>query len=331
MNTHYEGETIGVLMMAFRIKPNESVAKCVRRLSRAQIDKALLGLTGRSGAGPEEVVHDVRKRLKRVRALIRLARDGLGRKRAEREGARFRDAGRPLSEVRDAAVLVGTLDGLIDRFGDQGRAESIGTARDALLRRKRDVCRRVPDEEHAPARIAETLEEARRDVKKWRVSGGGWSAIEGGLERIYKRGYRAFHEAKESPTDEGLHQWRKRVKDLRHLMEILKPIRPAFAESRGEAAQKLADLLGDDHDLAVLRQTLSTSEDETLNRASAEVILPLIDHRKAELRRDAFALGPTLFGERPDVFLARLRAYWREWRAKPKAAEFEDAGRALAR
>jgi CHAD domain-containing protein len=313
--------------MSFQIKPNESVAKCIRRLARSQIDKALIGLTGRSGAGTEEVIHDARRRFKRVRALIRLARAGLGRNLADREGARFRDAGRPLSEVRDAAVLVETLDGLVDRFGDQGGGQGIVEIRETLLRRKRDVCRRVLDENNTLDQVVECLEEARRDAKKWELSGGGWATLEAGLDRIYTRGYRAFREATDAPTDEGLHEWRKRAKDLWNAMDILKPVRPAFTVRRGENAQKLADLLGDDHDLSVLRQVLSTSGDGTLDSASAEVILPLIDRRQAELRRDAFALGPALFGEEPEVFIARLRAYWRAWRAEVKAAGFDEPGR----
>ena len=83
--------------MAFRFKAEESVAKGIERMARGQIEKALEGLTGQNGAAPEEVVHDVRKRFKKVRALLRLARGGLGRKLVDRENARFRDAARPLS------------------------------------------------------------------------------------------------------------------------------------------------------------------------------------------------------------------------------------------
>ena len=51
-----------------------------------------------------------------------------------------------------------------------------------------------------------------------------------------------------------------------------------------------------------------------------EVILPLIDRRRAELQRDAFALGQSIYGERPRDFVARLGAYWRAWRAEAEAA-----------
>ena len=304
--------------MAFQLKPDESVTKGVRRLARAQIDKALDGLTGRDGTDPEEAVHDARKRFKRVRAVIRLARGGLGRKLADREDTRFRDAGRPLSEVRDAGVLVQAFDGLVE-----GRPESIGPVREVLLRRKREVCRRVLEEGDALAKVARAIEEARRDVKRWGVAGDDWDALAGGLERIYRRGRRAFREASEAPTDESLHELRKRVKDLWYVMDILKPIRPGYTEGRGEEAHRLADLLGDDHDLAVLRQALSGSGDMPCDGAAVEVILPLIERRRADLQRDAFALGRSLYVERPRDFVARLGAYWMAWRSEAEAARFD--------
>ena len=57
--------------------------------------------------------------------------------------------------------------------------------------------------------------------------------------------------------------------------------------------------------------------------AAVEVILPLIDRRRAELQRDAFALGRSLYGERPRDFVARLGAYWRAWRSEAEAARFD--------
>ena len=166
--------------MAFQLMANESIAKGIRRIAHGQIDKALDGLTGRGVAAPEGVVHDVRKRLKRVRAVIRLARGGLGRRLADREDTRFRDAGRPLSEVRDAGVLLQALDQLVERYGDQGRPEVIGSARELLLHRKREICRRVLDEGDGLAKVARAMEEAQGDVRRWELAGDDWDALEGG-------------------------------------------------------------------------------------------------------------------------------------------------------
>ena len=278
--------------MAFQIEPDESVAKCVRRLARKQMDKALAGLENRGKTRSEAAVHDARKRFKRVRALVRLASDGLGRKRAEREDRRFRDAGRPLSELRDAGVLIEAFEGLIERFSDRAQPEATRVVGELLRHRKRDVCRHVLGDMHTAAHVAVMVKEASRDATRWPIHGNGWTVLHGGLKRIYARGRRSFRRASRAATDERLHEWRKRVKDLWHALEILQPIRPDFTRHLAKQAHALADLLGDDHDLAVLRQILSnaTSATHEVDRA-AQTMLPLIDDRRAELQREAFASG----------------------------------------
>jgi hypothetical protein len=181
----------------------------------------------------------------------------------------------------------------------------------------------VLDEGDALARVARTMEEARSDLKHWDLAGDDWEALEGGLKWIYLHGYRAFHEASESRTDENLHEWRKRVKDLWYVMDLLQPIRPGFTEGWGEEAHKLADDLGDDHDLAVLRQVFTDPGDRLGVPAAGVVIVPLIDRRRVELQQDAFTRGRNLYGERPKRFLAQLGAYWRAWRSEIEAARFE--------
>lgn len=310
--------------MAFRFQPDESVERGVRRLARGQIDRALEGLDGGGEAGPEEVVHDARKRFKKVRALIRLARGGLGRKRADREDVRFRDAGRPLSEARDAAALLQAFDRLVEWAGDRARPEAVGPFRAALVRRRDEATRGLLADGGFAAGLGSALEEARRDVKRWDMRGDDWEALEGGLRWVYKRGQRAFRRALEDPTDENLHDWRKRVKDLWYALDLLAPIRPAAVDPRGEEASRLADILGDDHDLAVLDEILEDEARRGLGDAVG-AIRPLIRGRRSELRRDAYALGPAVYAERPGRFVARMGAYWRAWRAAREAARFDRA------
>jgi CHAD domain-containing protein len=316
--------------LAFQLKAGESASKGIKRIARDQIDKALEGLTGKTGAEPEEVVHDARKRFKKVRALLRLARRGIGRRVYDRENARLRDAGRPLSQVRDGGVLVGALDRLAERLGDPDSRRAMAGVREALLEHKRALLSRVLDEEDAPANVVATVQEARKRLKDWDLDEDGWSALKDGLRWIYTRGHRAFRQASDRPSVEALHQWRKRVKDLRYAVEILRPVRPGFLVDLGEQAHRLADALGDDHDLAVLREVLTDPARGIGADASAGPILTLIDDRRAELRQDAIRLGRLVYRDRPKVFVKRIGAYWRAWRAELAAAEFEvdrDGGR----
>jgi len=99
--------------MAFQLKPQESVRKGIKRLVRKQIDTALEGLRTQDTSDP--VVHEARKCFKKVRALLRLVRDELDDKVYRDENTCFRDAGRPLTAVRDAKVLIEALDKVLNK------------------------------------------------------------------------------------------------------------------------------------------------------------------------------------------------------------------------
>ncbi len=300
--------------MGVRIKPEETAARGIRRIARTQMDKAIDALERGEETGFDVAVHTARKQFKRVRALIRLASDGLGRDLSTRENLRFRDAGRPLSEVRDAEVLIQTLDRLVQGQGEGGQTASISAAREFLVQRKMSAKEALLDEGERLSTTSAILARAHSDVKRWKIRRDGWDAFALGLKRIYRQGLVGFHQASDAPTDESLHEWRKRVKDLWYALEVLRPIRPGFTRPRIELARRLAETLGDDHDLAVLGLTLGEL---------ASPFQPRIDTRRAELGREAMDLGRVLYDQTPSAFAERFRAYWRAWRAEFRAARLD--------
>ena len=100
--------------------------------------------------------------------------------------------------------------------------------------------------------------------------------------------------------------------------------RPGFTEPLAKRAEDLADALGNDHDLAVLRDLLTQFDDRLGDAASAALILPRLDARRADLQGKARMLGGNLYRDRPRDFLARLRAFWKAWRTEVEAARFEE-------
>ncbi len=304
--------------MAFALKADESAAKGVKRLVRKQMQSAAAALTKPSGGKQEEAVHDARKRFKKVRALLRLVRPEVGEKVYKRENARFRDAARPLSEVRDARVLVEALDALAEQSGD---GKSFGPVRKALQARQRVIRRRVLKDEQAPARIAEAVEEARQRVKDWDIGHKGWAALARGLKRVYRAGRDAFDTALAEPSVENLHEWRKQVKYLWHQLQVLGPTWPELMEQLGNQTHQLSDHLGEDHDLAVLRELIEQEGAQWAGTGTLLKLLDLIDVRRGELRHAAAQLGQRLYADRPKAFLKRLHTYWQAWRADGAAPE----------
>ena len=91
--------------MSFELNPDESLRKNIRRIARDQMDKALECLTGPREGSPDEAVHEARKSFKKIRAVLRLVRPVIDEQSYREENTCFRNAGRPLTEVRDAKIL----------------------------------------------------------------------------------------------------------------------------------------------------------------------------------------------------------------------------------
>ncbi len=111
---------------AYRLHSDEAAPEGLQRIaaSRARKARRKLGEVESEGA---LAIHGARKDLKKLRSVLRLIREELGEKAYRAQNRRFRDAGRLLSDTRDAEVKVETLDDLEERFGKSSRAPSPST------------------------------------------------------------------------------------------------------------------------------------------------------------------------------------------------------------
>src|SRR5688500_2162988 len=97
---------------AYRLGEVESLCAELERIARGRVDNAIEELRGEGSETFGESVHEARKDLKKVRAVLRLVRDEIGDTLHRRENDRYRDAGRMLSGARDAEVRLETIDRL---------------------------------------------------------------------------------------------------------------------------------------------------------------------------------------------------------------------------
>jgi CHAD domain-containing protein len=185
----------------------------------------------------------------------------------------------------------------------------------ALLANQVEVTRRVLREDRAFAPVEEVARRALARVPEWRIERDGWPALEGGLRRVYRTGHRALSLAGENPTVENLHESRKQAKYLWHALQLLEPAWTAREKELGNQAHKLSQLLGDDHDLAVLRQTLAADPLAYGGHRVLKDLFAPVDRQRKELERQALALGRQVYKDSPKVFTSRLEAYWTAWAA----------------
>ena len=291
-------------MTAFKLKKKESAKKGIRRAAHGRAEDAV-GLLRDEYADPIEAVHEARKDMKKLRATLKLVRPLIGDKTYARENARFRDAGRALSDVRDAQVRAHTIDALAKRFPDDPPPGGWWTLR-ALL---------VGDAsgngalEALREQVSDEIERGNQAIEDWPLGANGFELLRPGLKRAYSRGRRRFRDARQEPSDEALHEWRKRSKDLWYHLRLVRRAWPEVMTTTADEAHELSDRLGDDHDLVVLTADLEDAR-PPLSREQLEHLRKLIGKRRKELQGEAFAYGERLFAEKPKRFVERIERYW---------------------
>lgn len=297
--------------MAYRFQTHESVDDSLIRIAREQIGKALDEIDD-GDLDRHETVHQVRKRCKKLRALLRIFRPALG-STYKIENRCFRDAARTLSYVRDCQSLVDTVGALCAHFSDELDAGFGHDIRTRLVERRRRVAGRETDLDRQLSQFRETMRQADDRAGRWTLRADGFAAVSGGLAKTYARGRRARNKASAAPSAARFHEWRKRTKYHGFHLRLLRPVWPAQMAAVAEAAGDLSDLLGNEHDLAVLQEALEHAPRDFGDVTELEVMLALIDRRRLALQQQAGPLGRRVFAETPDALVARVEAYWRAW------------------
>jgi CHAD domain-containing protein len=274
------------------------VPDAVRRIARGQLDLSIERLEGDTDENLGTAVHETRKSLKRLRATVRLARDEIGDDVYRRENAAFRDAGRRLGGARDSQVLLETLDALTDRFPEEAPPERYGRFKRTLVGQHGAAQRRL-HEGDAVAEVLCELRRARARVGSWHLERQRPDALAPGFKRIYRRGRRAYRTAREEPSTANLHELRKRAKYLWYAAQIVRPAAPKKMKRIARRAHELSNLIGEDHDLALLAQRADERRDRFADETAAGELRALVERRRAELQREALDLGRRLFRKKP--------------------------------
>lgn len=295
--------------MSLELLNDETLPSGVRRIARALVDSALE--TVRHTEDPEVAIHELRKRCKESRALVRLVRDEVGNAVYRRENAFFRDLAKPYSDRRDRWVFIECLEGpLMPKSAPEGDPvrQLLETAKGNILEYHRHNV--SPGRPEGFGELEATLIEARKRIDDWPIDGNEFRTIRKSLRRVYRRGYDDMLAAKESPDPETLHEWRKRVKYLWYHLGFLRPIWAHVVEALADEQHEMSSLLGEDHDLAELKHFLSENPDLAGGPDALHAIEGLIDNKQKEHQERIWPLGEKLYLEDPETWVDRIGGYW---------------------
>jgi len=278
----------------FRVAAERSLPDELARVVAARLDAAISALEHLDD-DPSEAVHKARTSIKRVRTVLRLA----GGARHREANETLRRVGRTLAPLRDAMVLPAVLDGLVRRYPAEIDLDEIIEIAERLAQRRAAASGEI---EGADCPFADATGSLRAVRAQFEDSQRGADATSRGallhdFRRLCTRGRRAHRRAAASRDSDALHAWRRRVKDLRYAAELLREADPSRLRRVEHAARELSDLLGDDHDLAVLAEQVG---DHPHTHA-------LIGRRRGELQASAFELAAQLYATSPRRLAKRVR------------------------
>jgi CHAD domain-containing protein len=324
----------------FGLLADEPPQEGLRRMALGQVDLALEMLDGESQAAPEVAVHEVRKAIKRLRALLALLERALGRKEAARERALLRETANRLAGARDADVMIATLEGLVQRHPRRLARRGVRELRSRLERQRLEARQSAFDgavlattsATAGPrdglsangalgglgerAVIEADLRALRTRIAAWSLPPGGTGrALDEGLREIYRAGRTGCRRAgKRKPDPLAFHRWRKHVKELRYAAEALDLRETPKARAGGSAriaklarrADELGELLGEEHDLALLAELVRTNRPLRARKRSRKALLGAIARRRTRLRERALREGARLYALPPGPFTRRI-------------------------
>lgn len=291
--------------MSYRFELREKTAAGYSRIVTEQIDRVLSEL--KDTPNRATAIHEGRKSLKRIRALLRLMRPGLGESVYKAENARFREIAGLFSADRDRYVLYGIADALQDAM-DARHSEAFKVIKASLTPKTANGAADHGNDKSREA--AAMLKAARTETASRRVRPDSFETIQAGLEKSYREGRKQLRAAYDKPEDEAFHDLRKSVQQHWRHMQVLQNAWPDLFAARVAAAKHVSQILGDDHDLSVFVAHLKTLPRKKLAAAERRAIEKFCRDRQKTARQNARPLCNQLFADRAGTFAKRIAIIW---------------------
>jgi len=297
--------------MGYCIQKGELATTAIRRIACEQIDNAIEEIEN-SSLSPHEIVHQLRKRCKKLRGLLHLVRSGAG-PLYEQENEWFRDSAHALTGFRDAQALTESCEKLLNHYADTIHTGSFAELEHHLALFRDETLAGQSDLDEGIAEIRQRMLQAKKRVEGWSFEETGFVLFADGLTKTYQRCQRSLHVAYRQPTAENFHEWRKGVKYHWYHMCLLRNLWPELLKPRAAELEKLSEYLGDEHDLTLFENCLQAEPNKFGVEKMIDALIGLLRQRQEHLREAARPLGERLFAEKTSCLVQRFERYWKIW------------------
>jgi len=294
--------------MAFHLRSNESLSDGLQRLARKELRSARSAVNG--GQTPnDDAVHEARKSVKKVRAILQLIEDDDGRGLGRSE-KRLRAVNRTLSGLRDATAMIETLAALRKRHPRLFSRTTFAQIRRSLVDRKRRATKDVEGDGWKD--VDRQLRHVRRTAKGWRPAHRDAGALARGIRAAHRRGRKAMRYAERDHRAEDFHAWRKAIKALWYALRLVEAAGANATVRRDIQALHLAEQwLGEDHNIVVLCEELSRDATACKDPLDLDRLRLAADRDQWRLREKTIAKAKTIYQRAPASYAHAVASAWK--------------------
>ncbi len=296
--------------MPYRLRKRESISDGTKRILQEQTGAIISALSDRGG-DLDARIHDVRKRLKRVRAVLRLVTLKLDADALDVHDSVLRGVGRKLAPARDATVILARFEELAVHFTGGAIERIRELLADSLKHAKRKLL--------TPEKLAVLAGEIRSVAGTLARVGTveeGWPAVERGLSDGYRTARKHVRAAFADPEVDSLHECRRHAK---WFWEQLRMVRRALSKPLVRMLprlEKFTDILGRYHDFYMLQMSLNEAAAHGLEVAKFPALHKRINSEMGKCLKRARRLSTGAFVLRPKAMIARIHTGWKQWHGK---------------
>ena len=251
-------------------------------------------------------IHDFRRAVKRLRALLRLIPPPLD-EAARQLRNQARDLARDLGRSRDAQSALDAIHDLTKKKGRTGLSDRTIRSISDKLAARRQSAERVQLTPQAKSDLLAWIASADAALRTWPLDAPSAPIIDG-IVATYRRARRDWPRKWDIATPEEIHEFRQRIVVHRFQLEMIEPLNPKMVRKWIASAQSLRAQLGRHQDLDVLLRLCAAGQPLAPWQRR---LAPLIERRQREHLGSAshsaeriLAASPKSFRKKVDALLA---------------------------
>lgn len=245
-----------------------------------------------------ESVHLIRKRLKFLRAFVKLTQFCTEDQNYKPVNYILRDCGQILSDCRDAHVR-----GLL--LEEHNQDDSFKVAVQELDKLNKKTTKKLEKKLLKDSVLFdELISDLNQKVVKEYIQSlrPDTNCLGSGLALGYEKSYHAFHSELKSHEADLLHEWRKRTKDLQYQLEALLESVPNQLSPTYDEVVDLCEILGRINDLFMFMDWIDSLRDSIKSKTQLIAFRDKLETELEDLENQADKMGDALFTLNPDEY-----------------------------